>query len=107
MEDYLSCTMTLDAELTKLGLRNLALMKKHSKTGVDSRYQGTILGKPADLKPIKIEGGPVDSIEDWCQKTREKATKTRDDIHEDQEMANHVDEVVYDQDDEMMEPGSQ
>jgi transcription initiation factor TFIID subunit 3 len=94
MEDYLSCMMTPDGELRKSGLHNLALMKKHSKTGADSRYQGTILGKSADPKPIKIEGGAADSIEEWCQKTREKAVKTRDTTHEDHEMTNHVDEVV-------------
>jgi transcription initiation factor TFIID subunit 3 len=87
-------------------------MKKHSKTGVDSRYQGTILGKPADAKPIKIEGGPVDSIEEWCQKTREKAAKTREITHEDHEMVNHVEEAEEWRQDEvetdvMMEPETQ
>jgi transcription initiation factor TFIID subunit 3 len=74
-------------------------MKKHSKTGVDSRYQGTILGKPADVKPIKIEGGSVESIEEWCQKTREKTVKTQASAHEDHEMTNHVDEAVEGDDD--------
>lgn len=48
-------------------------MKKHSKTGVESRFQGTVLGQPGDFKPIKIEGGPAESIEEWCQRTRERA----------------------------------
>lgn len=48
------------------------LMKKHSKTGVEARFQGTILGHPADARPIKIEGGPVDSIEEWMARTRQK-----------------------------------
>ncbi|KAF1959071.1 hypothetical protein CC80DRAFT_490048 [Byssothecium circinans] len=52
-----------------------SLMKKHSKTGVDSRYQGTILGKPAEPRPVKIEGGAADSIEEWCRKMRERAIK--------------------------------
>jgi transcription initiation factor TFIID subunit 3 len=51
-------------------------MKKHSKTGVDSRYQGTIIGKPAELRTIKIEGGTEDSIEEWCRKVRERAAKS-------------------------------
>ncbi|KAJ4331696.1 hypothetical protein N0V95_009835 [Ascochyta clinopodiicola] len=51
------------------------LMKKHSKTGVESRFQGTVLGIPAELKPIKIEGGGPDSIEEWNRKTRAKAIK--------------------------------
>lgn len=48
-------------------------MKKHSKTGVESRFQGTVLGQPGDIRPIKIEGGPAESIEEWCQRTRERA----------------------------------
>jgi len=50
-------------------------MKKHSKTGVDSRYQGTVIGKAAELRSVKIEGGAEDSIEEWCRKTREQAAK--------------------------------
>ena len=48
-------------------------MKKHSKTGVESRFQGTALGVPAESKPVKIEGGGPDSIDEWCRKTREHA----------------------------------
>ncbi|KAF2662737.1 hypothetical protein K491DRAFT_644577 [Lophiostoma macrostomum CBS 122681] len=59
MEDYLS-----------------TLMKKHSKTGVESRFQGTVLGHTSDPKPVRIEGGPADSIEEWCRRTRETATKS-------------------------------
>jgi transcription initiation factor TFIID subunit 3 len=69
-------------------------MKKHSKTGVDSRYQATILGKPADVKPIKIEGGPVESIEEWCEKTREKMAKTQASAREHRETSNHTEGVV-------------
>ena len=50
-------------------------MKKHSKTGVESRFQGTVLGIPSEIKPIKIEGGGPDSIEEWNRRTREKAIK--------------------------------
>ncbi|KAF3038518.1 hypothetical protein E8E12_007188 [Didymella heteroderae] len=51
------------------------LMKKHSKTGVESRFQGTVLGIPSEIKPVKIEGGGPDSIEEWNRRTREKALK--------------------------------
>ncbi|KAF2468167.1 uncharacterized protein BDR25DRAFT_265839 [Lindgomyces ingoldianus] len=51
------------------------LMKKHSKTGVESRFQGTALGSASEAKHVRIEGGPVDSIQDWCRRTREKAAK--------------------------------
>ncbi|KAI4161584.1 MAG: hypothetical protein LQ342_004725 [Letrouitia transgressa] len=42
-----------------------ALKKKHSKTGEEARFQGTALGIPAEDRPIRIEGGPVDSIRGW------------------------------------------
>jgi transcription initiation factor TFIID subunit 3 len=50
-------------------------MKKHSKTGVESRFQGTVLGLPAEPKSVKIEGGGAESIEEWCRRTREMAAK--------------------------------
>ena len=50
-------------------------MKKHSKTGVEARYQGTVLGQPSELKPVKIEGGPVETIEEWRQRTQQRAAK--------------------------------
>jgi transcription initiation factor TFIID subunit 3 len=50
-------------------------MKKHSKTGVESRFQGTVLGIPSEIKPVKIEGGGPDSIDEWNRRTREKAIK--------------------------------
>ena len=51
------------------------LKKKHSKTGEESRYQGTLLGIPADGKPVKIEGGPADTLEDWMDQMEERAAK--------------------------------
>ncbi|KAL8825919.1 MAG: hypothetical protein Q9191_004121 [Dirinaria sp. TL-2023a] len=41
------------------------LKKKHSKTGEESRYQGTALGKFADGRLVAIEGGEADSIQAW------------------------------------------
>ena len=49
----------------------IALKKKHSKTGEESRYQGTVLGIPAEDKSIIIEGGPFESIQAWGAKNRE------------------------------------
>lgn len=66
-------------------------MKKHSKTGVESRFQGTVLGVPAEAKAIKIEGGAADSIEEWCRKTRERAAKAAESKQETREPLNHVD----------------
>ena len=41
------------------------LKKKHSKTGEESRYQGTLLGKSAEARETKIEGGAFDSLQVW------------------------------------------
>ncbi|KAL9127908.1 MAG: hypothetical protein Q9217_003294 [Psora testacea] len=55
------------------------LKKKHSKTGEESRYQGTVLGKDMDEREVKIEGmsdsnggEEVDSIQAWERRLREK-----------------------------------
>ena len=50
----------------------LALKKKHSKTGEESRFQGTVLGKAADTKPVLVEGGQLDSIQAWQWKMQRK-----------------------------------
>lgn len=65
-------------------------MKKHSKTGVESRFQGTVLGVPAEPKTIKIEGGGPDSIEEWCRRTREQAAKAAEPKRENNQVTNHV-----------------
>jgi transcription initiation factor TFIID subunit 3 len=65
-------------------------MKKHSKTGVESRFQGTVLGVPAEPKTIKIEGGGADSIEEWCRKTRERAAKAAESNQGSRETTNHI-----------------
>jgi transcription initiation factor TFIID subunit 3 len=52
------------------------LKKKHSKTGEESRYQGTVLGKMADDRSIKIEGGPVESIQDWASRLQQKSKES-------------------------------
>jgi len=68
-------------------------MKKHSKTGVESRFQGTVLGVPAEPKTIKIEGGAAESIEEWCRKTREKAAKAAESKRESNEPTHHIDTI--------------
>ncbi|KAI4152278.1 MAG: hypothetical protein LQ340_003007 [Diploschistes diacapsis] len=42
-----------------------ALKKKHSKTGEESRFKGTALGKPAEEKHLKIDGGSAENIRTW------------------------------------------
>lgn len=51
-----------------------ALKKKHSKSGDDSRFQGTVLGRPADEKDVVVEGGPVQRLRDWRPRL-EKSTQ--------------------------------
>ncbi|KAI9171627.1 TAF(II) complex (TBP-associated complex) component [Paramyrothecium foliicola] len=45
-----------------------ALKKKHSKTGDDSKYHGTLLGKGNEVGEIFVEGGPETSIDEWISK---------------------------------------
>lgn len=48
-----------------------ALKKKHSKTGEESRYAGTVLGKSAEEHPVAIEGG-APSIREWTTQTQSR-----------------------------------
>ncbi|EEH39199.1 bromodomain associated protein [Paracoccidioides lutzii Pb01] len=50
-----------------------SLKKKHSKTGEESRYQGTVLGKSREIHPIIIEGG-AQSIKAWGMEVRLRET---------------------------------
>ncbi|KAF4962102.1 hypothetical protein FSARC_9803 [Fusarium sarcochroum] len=45
-----------------------ALKKKHSKTGEDAKYHGTILGRGHDAGEIQVEGGPETTIAEWISK---------------------------------------
>ena len=54
----------------------IVLKKKHSKTGEESRYQGTVLGKAVDDRLIRIEGGPAETLQDWNREVRARS-KTR------------------------------
>ena len=53
------------------------LKKKHSKTGDDSRLVGTALGRPAEDKPLIIEGGPVQSLRDWRPRLEERPSNVQ------------------------------
>ncbi|KZZ94502.1 bromodomain associated protein [Ascosphaera apis ARSEF 7405] len=57
-----------------------SLKKKHSKTGEESRYQGTAIGKDAEAHRITVEGaaeGGPRSIKQWVRQTR-KRTREED-----------------------------
>ncbi|KAJ5125002.1 Bromodomain transcription factor [Penicillium bovifimosum] len=51
-----------------------ALKKKHSKTGEESRYAGTVLGKHAEEHPVVIDGG-APSIQDWTAQVRARSSE--------------------------------
>lgn len=47
------------------------LKKKHSTAmDEDARYTGTVLGKPAERRAIKVEGGEITSLKEWAERTR-------------------------------------
>lgn len=50
----------------------VALKKKHSKTGEESRYQGSLLGKDADEQNVVIVGGQAGSIQEWGTQMRSR-----------------------------------
>lgn len=54
-----------------------ALKKKHSKTGEESRYAGTVLGKNAEERPVVIEGG-APSIREWGAQVRSRVPHSPD-----------------------------
>ncbi|KAJ5766056.1 uncharacterized protein N7511_003672 [Penicillium nucicola] len=54
-----------------------SLKKKHSKTGEESRYAGTVLGKSAEEHPIVIEGG-LPSIQEWGAQIRARTSDPMD-----------------------------
>ena len=46
-----------------------ALKKKHSKTGDEGKYYGTVIGRGLDFGgEIQVEGGSETSISDWIYK---------------------------------------
>lgn len=46
------------------------LKKKHSKTGEESRWQGTVLGKDMGEREVIIEGWEVSDLEGWGRRLR-------------------------------------
>ncbi|KAF2253436.1 hypothetical protein BU26DRAFT_515794 [Trematosphaeria pertusa] len=96
-----TATEQLDAEELEDYLSSL--MKKHNKSGQEQRFQGTVLGKTADAKEVKIEGGAADSIREWCLKTRERAAKTAESTRENHELTNHVADLREESEDSVME----
>ena len=63
-----------DAGFNVWGLILAALKKKHSKTGEESRFQGTMLGKDVEERAVVIDGG-LESIQAW-EAQRHQASKS-------------------------------
>jgi len=40
----------------------------------DSRYIGTVLGKPAEPRTVKIEGAEYTSVKEWAEKIKGSPT---------------------------------
>jgi transcription initiation factor TFIID subunit 3 len=74
-EDYVTGLISEPHQWSKMLRADLlpALKNKYNKTGEDSRYRGTLLGKEADPQPVTIVGGPAGSIHEWGTKLRSRA----------------------------------
>ncbi|EHK17571.1 uncharacterized protein TRIVIDRAFT_43048 [Trichoderma virens Gv29-8] len=59
-----------------------ALKKKHSKTGDDAKWQGTIFGKSNDGNEILVEGGSITSISEWISKRAPESLEPQETIEE-------------------------
>ncbi|KAM4059629.1 bromodomain associated domain-containing protein [Hirsutella rhossiliensis] len=52
-----------------------ALKKKHSKTGEDTKYHGSLIGRPIDaIGDVQVEGGAITSIDEWITRRRSAAS---------------------------------
>lgn len=70
-----------------------AIKKKHSKTGEESRFQGTLLGKDADLQQVTIVGGPASSMAEWTRLALSRNTSSPR-PHSHQASQAHTDEAA-------------
>lgn len=77
------CNGPVNAEIRRIAKDTLSedggdyiasLKKKYTKTNDDTRYHGTVLGKPAEMRPVPIEGGPVSSITAWHAQLKKQKT---------------------------------
>jgi len=46
------------------------LKKKHSTADEESRYHGTMLGKPSEPRIVKVEGGDITSVKEWAERLK-------------------------------------
>ncbi|KAK7423303.1 hypothetical protein QQX98_001093 [Neonectria punicea] len=75
-----------------------ALKKKHSKTGEDAKYHGTILGRGHDAGEVQVEGGPDTTIADWISKRT--VTPQEQDLQQQDQKAPQQNGHISDDDDD-------
>lgn len=68
-EDYLTGLLMNHGQ--EFVLIMTALKKRHDKTGEETRYQGTAIGKAVEVpRAIVVEGSDITSVEEWANKLR-------------------------------------
>ncbi|RFU29193.1 hypothetical protein B7463_g7124, partial [Scytalidium lignicola] len=75
VEEFLAwCTGHRSVEIRRVAMEGgkedyLSALKKKQSTATDdeSRYVGTLLGKPPEPRAIKVEGAEVNSIKEWIE----------------------------------------
>ncbi|KAL7788248.1 hypothetical protein V8C37DRAFT_389013 [Trichoderma ceciliae] len=70
-----------------------ALKKKHSKTGDDAKWQGTIFGKCTDGNEILVEGGPLISINEWISHRTPEPQEEKEEEEEEEEQQQNGDKL--------------
>ncbi|KAL6873226.1 hypothetical protein J3F83DRAFT_732531 [Trichoderma novae-zelandiae] len=69
-----------------------ALKKKHSKTGDDAKWQGTIFGKSTDGNEILVEGGPITSISEWISQRAPEPLPPQETTEQEQEQEQELEQ---------------
>jgi transcription initiation factor TFIID subunit 3 len=53
------------------------LMRRYQKGAEESRLAGTVLGKGGEERPVVVEGGPVQRIDDWGAVAQKENARTK------------------------------
>ncbi|CZS89222.1 related to TAF(II) complex (TBP-associated protein complex) component [Rhynchosporium agropyri] len=54
----------------------MVLKKKHATADEDARYTNTFLGKPSEIRAVKVEGGDVTSVKEWVERLQKPVVST-------------------------------
>lgn len=63
-----TCSYILSEDDGQILITMAALKKKHSKTGDEGKYHGTVIGRCHEVGEIQVEGGSESSIGEWIYK---------------------------------------